>query len=159
MEPLDCHSGGRAPLGARDGREYNAYTFVTEDGGAVVVDGIEPPHAEARPVAPDGTLGGEVEALGWVGGAIAAGITYDVLRSLGAQLVQRGWKRRPEEPTIGSVSATVTNYLTSVGYVEIRLSEVRKVANQGWAIAGTADGAPVRGRADVSGQLLHVRVD
>jgi hypothetical protein len=139
--------------------EYDAYTFMTDDGGALVVDGLEPPPAEGQPAARCGILGAEVETLGWVGGAIAAGITYDVLRSLAAQLVRSGWRPRPEEPTIGSVSATVTNYLTSVGYLDVRLSDVRKVAGQGWAIAGTADGTPVRGRADVSGQLLHVRVD
>ena len=96
--------------------------------------------------------------LEWVGEAVAAGVTFEVLRSFASHLVESGWTHEPIPPSIESVSATVTEYLLSLGYLETRLTEVRRVGDQGWSIAGTADGASVRGRADPSGQLLHVRI-
>jgi hypothetical protein len=107
----------------------------------------------------DGALSSEIEALEWVGEAVAAGITFEVLRSFAAHLIAQGWRRRPTDPSAEAISATLTSYLASVGYLDIRVSEVRRVAEQGWSIAGTADGEPFRGRADPSGQLVHVRVD
>jgi hypothetical protein len=134
------------------------YTHATDDGGTLVVDGYQPP-ATAEVVRRDGTLSGELAALEWVGEALAAGITFEALRFFGSQLLQSGWRRQPAEPSIDSISATVTAYLSSVGYLDIHLTEVRQVIDRGWSIVGTADGSPVHGRADPSGQLLHVRVD
>jgi hypothetical protein len=137
------------------------HTLGTDDGGAIVIYGLEPPHADIASRRSDGTLSGEVElALAeWVGAAVAAGITFEVLRSCASQLIEKGWKPRTRQPSAETISSTLTEYLSSIGYLDIRLSEVRQVADQGWLIAATADGAIVRGRADRSGQLLHVRVD
>ena len=136
----------------------NVITYATDDGGAIVINGFEPPLGGARPKPREGTLSAEIAALEWVGEAVAAGVTFEVLRSFAAHLIDSGWQRNPIPPSIESVSATVTEYLSSLGYLDIRLTEVRRVGDQGWSIAGTADGASVRGRADPSGQLLHVRV-
>lgn len=137
------------------------HTFDTDDGGTIVVDGLEPPEAEIAPRRPDGTLSGEVELAmaEWLGEAVAAGITFEVLRSCATQLMGKGWKPHRRQPSAATISATLTRYLSSIGYLDIRLTEVRQVAGQGWLLAATADGATVRGRADPSGQLLHVRVD
>jgi hypothetical protein len=142
-----------------DGRERGPFSVATDDGGAIVVVGLEPPAVPPKPARDDGTLGSwEVAALEWAGDAVAAGITFETLRSFAVQLVESGWRPRSEPPSIESVSAAVISYLTSVGYLDIRLTEVRRVGEQGWSIAGTADGADLHGRADPAGRLLHVRV-
>jgi hypothetical protein len=136
----------------------DVFTYATDDGGAIVVKGFAPPPGAHSSKSRDGTLSAEIAALEWVGDAVAAGITFEVLRSFAAHLIDSGWKRDRIAPSIESVSAAVTEYLSSVGYLDIRLTEVRRVSDQGWSIAGTADGAHLRGRADPSGQLLHIRV-
>lgn len=146
------------PSVRRNSIEVTLYAFTTDDGAAVVVDGFEPPTQGESPQRDDGTLSAEVEALEWVGEAVAAGVTFEVLRSLAAHLIAGGWRQRQPEPSIEAIGATLTEYLTSLGYLDIQLAEVRRVGDQGWLITGAADGAVVQGRADPSGQLLHVRI-
>lgn len=135
------------------------YTFALVDGGTLILDGFSPPAQTPVVTRSEGTLAGDLTALEWIGDAIAAGITFDALKALAAQMISHGWNRTPAQPSAESIAATATRYLSSVGYIDITVSEIRLVADAGWTFAGTANGRPLRGRAEPSGQLVHVRVE
>lgn len=127
------------------------------DGAALVVEGMEAPEiAPERPA--EGTLGGPIEIAGWVGDAVAAGVTFDVLKEVAVSLLKRGWRRRSTPATAESITRAVESYLRSCGYVDIRVTEIRLIARQGWILNGVANGAPFSGLTDESGNVIHVNV-
>ena len=127
------------------------------DGSALVIEGMDsPPTTVERPA--DGTLSVPMEVAIWVGEAIAAGVTFDVLKEAVVALVRRGWARKAEVATIGSVTQTVVEYLRSCGHVDIVVSEARRVDGQGWTLIGSADGSRFGAMADEGGNVVHVRV-
>lgn len=129
------------------------------DGSSIVFDGLVAPAGGAWDPEPEpGTLSGPSEIVFWVGEAVAAGVTFDVLKEIVLGLVQRGWSRRTGMVDAVGVAAIVRNYLESTGYVEILVTEIREVEGAGWSLAGSADGARFRALADPHGAVTHVRV-
>lgn len=127
------------------------------DGAALVItEMVPPPKADEFPT--PGTLWVPTEVATWVGEAIAAGVTFEVLKETSVALVRKGWTKKKTSATAELVTQVVLTYLRSCGYVEVCVSEVRRVAGQGWTLTGTADGVPFRGMADDGGNLVHVRV-
>jgi len=94
----------------------------------------------------------------WVSEAVAAGITFDVLKSIALEVSHRGWAGGDGRVGAERVTATVTDYLLSSGYLDVQMSEIRQVAEQGWIARGTADGKAFLARSDESGNVVHVRV-
>lgn len=133
------------------------YVVGLRDRSSIVVDGLVAPTADPGEPEP-GTLGASHEAMAWVGDAVAAGVTFDVLKEVAARLVRSGWSRRTRAVDAACVTSTVRDYLQSTGYMTIVFNEVRKVAEAGWSLTGTADGASFRALADPHGEVTHVRV-
>jgi len=127
------------------------------DGAALVITGMaSPPTADEPPA--QGTLSLPAEVATWIGEAVAAGVTFEVLKEASVALVRQGWTKKGTTATAESVTQAVVQYLCSCGYIEIVVSEVRRVSGQGWTLTGTADGSRFGGMADDGGNLVHVRV-
>ncbi len=133
------------------------YVVGLPDRSSIILVGLVVPAADRRE--PElGTLGASSEAVAWVGDAIAAGVTFEVLKEIAARLVLNGWSRRAMSVDAGGISSIVRRYLESIGHNSIEISEVRKVAEAGWSLTGTADGSSFRALADPDGEVTHVRV-
>lgn len=133
------------------------YVIGLRDGSSIVVDGLDAPPADPRNPE-SGTLAVPTEIMAWVGDAVAAGVTFDVLKEMAVSLVRRGWSRRTRTVDAAGVSTIVRDYLESTGYITIVVTEVRKVAGAGWSLTGTADDTSFRALADPQGEITHVRV-
>lgn len=133
------------------------YVVGLRDSSSIIVDGLVAPPAD--PLEPDsGTLSAPYEVMAWISDAVAAGVTFDVLKEIAASLIRKGWSRRTRSIDAAGVTSIVRDYLTSTGYMTIVVNEVRKVADAGWSLAGTADGSSFRALADPHGDVTHVRV-
>lgn len=127
------------------------------DGTVLVISGMKAPAIPAESPVP-GTLSLPAEVGTWVAEAIAAGVTFDVLKEITLALVRKGWSTAGKQATAESVTHTVVSYLNSAGYVDVGVTEVRHIAGEGWTVAGSADGSRFRGMASDNGSLIHVRV-
>lgn len=126
------------------------------DGTALIVAGMEsPPTVDERP--DRGTLSIPVDVATWIGEAIAAGVTFEVLKEASVALVRKGWTKKGTTATAESVTQTVVHYLRSCGYVDIVVSGVRRITGQGWTLTGSADDSRFGAMADESGNVVHVR--
>lgn len=131
-----------------------------EADAAIVVEGwVEPvpdPHVPA-----EGTLSLPGEVFAWVGEAAAAGVTFEVLKSIAVGLARRGWSLDSQESATidaGTVTATVRKYLQDCGFLAVTVEEVRKIDGEGWVLVGEADNRAFRAIADPDGRVLYVRV-
>lgn len=126
------------------------------DRSSIIVDGLVAPAAsdELDP----GTLAAPSEVMAWISEAVAAGITFDVLKAIATGLIRCGWSRHARTVDAAGITAIVRDYLQSTGYTTITVKEVRKVADAGWSLSGTADGTNFRALADPDGAVTHVRV-
>lgn len=133
--------------------------FGLEDGSAIVVAALNAPSINAGPPV-DGTLSLPLDVSAWIGEAVAAGITFDVLKSIVVALIRRGWAARPvpAPATATSVTTAAIDYLEWIGHTDVRLGEVRKVEGQGWRIGGTMGDGRFTVLADETGSIFHVRV-
>lgn len=131
--------------------------LAVADGAAIVVVGMDPPPGNERE-ADRGTLSFPAEVASCIGDAIAAGVTFDVLKEASVALVRRGWTKRVLTVTAESITQTVLDYLRSCGYVNVVLSEVKRVGGEGWTLKGSVDGARFSVMADEGGHVVHVRV-
>ena len=126
------------------------------DGSVLLID--EAAISESTPVADDGTLSLPVEMSSWIGEAVAAGITFDVLKTIVLRLQRKTPKIADGPTTATSVREAVETYLRTSGYPTVVVDELRQVSGQGWTLTGTAGGAAFRARADEQGRVIHVRV-
>lgn len=131
--------------------------FGLSDGSSILVNLMEPPMQRDRRPDP-GTLASPVEVANWIGEAVAAGITFEVLKETAITLVKRGWSPNAAPASADEVAATVVRHLTVCGYEDVFVSEVRKVDGHGWTLRGTADKTTFKGAADEDGKVVHVRV-
>lgn len=134
------------------------YVVGLRDRSSIVVDGLVAPAGADGHEPEPGTLGAPSEFMTWMGDAVAAGITFDVLKAIATDLVRRGWSRHSRPVDATDITAIVREYLESTGYMTILVKEVRKVADAGWSISGTADGRSFRALAELHGEVTHVRV-
>jgi hypothetical protein len=133
------------------------YIAGLQDGSVLVIAGFSAP--EAEPSTPDqGTLSMPGEAYEWISGVILSGVTFDVLKAITARLLTEGWSRRARTVDADEATAVVRRYLQSQGYLELEVTEVRKVDGSGWTVKGTADDTKFRAIADLQGAIVHVRV-
>lgn len=127
------------------------------DGTALVLAGMEsPPTVSERPVRE--TLSLPADVATWIGEAIAAGVTFEVLKEASVALVRKGWTKKKTTATAESVTQTVVHYLHSCGHVDIVVSSVRRIADEGWTLTGSADDSRFGAMADEGGNVVHVRV-
>ncbi|GAA3536738.1 hypothetical protein [Kribbella ginsengisoli] len=127
-----------------------------DDGSSILLTEVDV-YGPAEVGQPDGTLGaGEVESF--VVEAVAAGITFDVIKALVAGLVARGRMRLKRPVDAASVRDVVVGYLLSSGFSDVKATEVRHVPGHGWSLRGTADSMAFEALGDEAGQLVHVRV-
>jgi len=128
-----------------------------EDGAALIVVGMVPPTTVGEfPV--EGTLSLPTEVAVWVGEALAAGVTFEVLKEALVALASRGWTKKGTTATAESTTQAIVEYLRSCGYLEIVVSEIRRVEGRGWTLTGLADGSRFAGMSDADGKLIHVRI-
>lgn len=127
------------------------------DSTAIVITGLVAPTTVGDHQT-QGTLALPTEVATWIGEAVAAGVTFEVLKEASVALLRRGWTRRASPATVGSVTEAVVQYLHSCGYVDVVVSEARRIDGQGWILTGTVDGSSFKGMADDGGSLVHVRV-
>lgn len=127
------------------------------DGSGLVIADMDAPEQVSVERAPD-VLGVPSEVMAWIAEAVAAGVTFDVLKAITASLVGRGWRRRPAPATAESITRAVTSYLRSCGYVDIRVTDARLVPGEGWTLQGIANGLGFKGLTDEGGNVIHVRV-
>lgn len=134
------------------------YIVGLRDRSSIVVNGLVAPTVADGHEPEPGTLGVSTEVMAWIGGAVAAGVTFDVLKGIAADLVRRGWSRQAKDVDAAGITAIVRAYFESAGYTTIVVNEVRRIANAGWSISGTADGTGFRATADLHGEVTHIRV-
>ena len=134
------------------------WAYGMDDGSAIVLTNRPVEDRAASQPQPDILSSAPVEAANWLTEAVAAGVTFDVLKSIAIQAVRRGWARTEDPVDASRVTAVVVNYLLSSGYVEVQISEIRRVPEQGWTAKGTADEKAFTARSDQSGNVIHVRV-
>lgn len=127
------------------------------DGTVVIITGMEAPPTPGEYPVP-GTLSLPIEVGTWIGEAVAAGVTFDILKEIALALARKGWSSQGNHATAESVTQTVVSYLRSVGYVDVAVTKVRRIADEGWTLAGTADGSRFSAMASDSGSLIHVHV-
>lgn len=107
---------------------------------------------------PDLLATAPAELASWVGEAVAAGVTFEVLRRVAVEAVRRGLTRQGQPANASQVTATITAYLLSCGYIDPQVSEIRLVEAQGWTARGSVDRGSFTARSDTSGNVVHVRV-
>ena len=73
------------------------------DGSGLVIADMDAPEQVSVERPPD-VLGVPSEVMAWIAEAVAAGVTFDVLKVIAASLVGRGWRRRPAPPTAESIT-------------------------------------------------------
>jgi hypothetical protein len=127
------------------------------DGSVLLLDAT-PAASELPKAADDGTLALPVEVTSWIGEAVAAGVTFEVLKTIVVRLPRNASKAKAAPATAASVAETVETYMRSSGYRSVLVGEIRQVSGQGWTLTGTADGATFRARADEQGRVIHVRI-
>ncbi|MGV9664351.1 hypothetical protein ACWDUL_21355 [Nocardia niigatensis] len=129
------------------------------DGSAIVLARVVDSGAP-QPIPDEGTLSLPVEAVTWISDAVAAGVTFDVLKAAALGLVTRGWTPAPGDSAASAetVTDTVIRYLRDCGYTDVQIAEIRKVDHQGWKLSGKASGYTFSGLADESGDVIHVRI-
>lgn len=127
------------------------------DGSALVISGLERPQPTEE-LRPSGTLFSPSDVAAFAAEAVAAGITFDVLKGIVLSLVGKGWKRKDSTMTAEAVTRTVSDYLRANGYTKVSVTEVKCVAGEGWTLVGHADGCAFLGTATIDGRLMHVRV-
>lgn len=128
------------------------------DGSVLVIVGLEPPPSPTKIPAP-GTLSVPGDITYWIAEAVAAGVTFDVLKATVSSLMTKGWNRQSiSETTAESITQSVLAYLSICGYENMRITEARLVQDGGWTFAGTADDCKFSGIADVHGNLIHIHV-
>lgn len=131
--------------------------FGLGDGDVLLVEGLEP--AETVPQVPDsGTLFTPVEVAAWFGEAVAAGITFETLKTATEALIRRGWSKKVKLGSADQITQTVKRYLDTNGYTGIVFSDIRKVEGKGWSFAGLVDDGSFKGMTDQDGNVIHVRV-
>jgi hypothetical protein len=131
--------------------------FSLGNGDVLLVTGLEP--AEPVTQRPDsGTLFTPVEVAAWFGEAVAAGITFDALKTAAGALIRRGWSRRVKQRSADQVTETVKRYLDTNGYTGTVFSDIRKIDGKGWSFAGLVDDGTFKGLTDEHGNVIHVRV-
>jgi hypothetical protein len=128
-----------------------------ESGSAIIIDGYDRPNVDTIDYN-NGTLMTPADILSWIGDAVAAGITFDVLKTIGVTLVAKGWKKGKALSTAEDVKKTIDNYLRSCGYFEIRYTEIKHINGEGWALSGQIDGKSLKSLTDESGQIIYVRI-
>lgn len=135
------------------------YVVGLRDRSSIVVNGLVAPICADDQGPDSGTLGAPVEVMAWVGEAVAAGVTFDILKEISTGFVRRGWTRRTRHVDAGGITVIVREYLESTGYLTVNVKEVRKIADAGWSVSGTANGSNFRALSDLLGEVTHVRVD
>lgn len=138
--------------------EVEVKPFVLDDGSTILVVGAVAEVEVADHV--DGTLSRSVEVAAWISEAVAAGITFDVLKRIGRDLVKRddsGDVAAPEADPAAVVDAVLW-HLASVGHSEAAIEEIRKVEGQGWVLRGVCLSGLITARADEAGRVIHLRI-
>lgn len=134
------------------------WAFGVDDGSAIVLANRQMEGSTSPKPERDLLSSAPIEVANWLTDAVAAGITFDVLKAIAAQAIRRGWARRDKPVDASTVTATVLGYLLSSGYLDPQVSEIRHVPEQGWTAKGSADGRAFTARSDESGNVVHVRV-
>jgi hypothetical protein len=146
---------------ARTSVKYEAVSC--EDGSSLLIGGFVVGEATgvdggANESKPSGTRG-VTEVSMWVLEAVAAGITFDVLKQSLAALIHKGRALRQPPADAAGVRQAVVDFLKDRGYVDITVNETAHAPGEGWRLAGIADDDLFEALAEPTGQLIHVRVD
>ena len=121
-----------------------------EDGSVLLLDAP----LTSTPSPTEGVLSGEV--VHFLVDAIAGGVTFDVLKRVAARLtVPHG----PAPASADVVRDAITEYLLRSGYGEVDVTELRKVGDSGWTVNGTADADHFHALSDITGSVIHVRLE
>jgi len=120
------------------------------DDGVLLLDA--PPSSAPSPT--EGVLSGEV--VQFLVDAVAGGVTFDVLKRLAARLTD---PHKPEPASADVVRDAITEYLLRSGYGLVDVTELRKVGDSGWTVNGTADADRFHALSDVTGSVIHVRLE
>jgi hypothetical protein len=120
------------------------------DGSVLLLDA--PPASTPSPT--EGVLSGEV--VHFVVDAIAGGVTFDVLKRVAARLTL---PHKPEPASADVVRDAITEYLLRSGYGQVDVAELRKVGDSGWTVNGTADADHFHALSDITGSVIHVRLE
>ena len=121
-----------------------------EDGSVLLLDA--PPSSTPSPT--EGVLSGEV--VQFLVDAIAGGVTFDVLKRVAARLTD---SNKPEPASADVVRDAITEYLLRSGYGQVDVTELRQVGDSGWTVRGTADADHFHALSDVTGSVIHVRLE
>lgn len=141
-------AGGVTPL--------NVITL--QDGSTLVLTDVHPAAGD-QPPAPvaDGTLSTIHEVQAFVAEAVAAGITFDVLKAAVRRLGERD-AAPPPAATADQVRSTVEAYFLDAGYDDVRIAELRRIGSEGWTVDGNVDGESFRAISDASARVVHIRL-
>lgn len=150
---------GVAIMGGRRSTETRTpmTVLVLDDGSALLINQAPTAPLDDQP-ADDGTLSTLQEVQGFLVDAVAAGITFDVLKAMVVSLAQRGHLAPRRLVGASDVRAALESYFRGAGYLDVRINELRKINDEGWLARGVVDTAPFQALADVDAQVVHVRV-
>jgi hypothetical protein len=140
--------------------EDGSWLVVVEDGSADGEAEAEiPPPPESDASTPPALLGAVTDfVMSAVGAGVLANLTYDVLRSMAADIRDRFSLAPPPEATAEDVADAVERFCARSGYRVVRISEVVGDDRRGWTLRGEVDTEALYARADPSGLLVHVRI-
>jgi len=138
------------PISESEGAVVSRDIMPFGDGSVLLLDA--PPSSAPSPA--EGVLSGEV--VQFLVDAIAGGVTFDVLKRVAARLTD---PRKPELASADVVRDAITEYLLRSGYGLVDVTELRKVGDSGWTVNGTADADRFHALSDVTGSVIHVRLE
>ena len=133
--------------------------------GSVLADGSwlilldTPKDEEAHPAGTttptDGVLSGEFLQL--FGEAVAAGVSYEMLKAAAVQIARKTGLIR-DAADAESICRTVTEFLLRVGHTDVTVTDVLQVPEHGWRVQGTVDGQAFVATSDETGRVTHLRI-
>lgn len=135
------------------------HVVTLSDGSTLLLTDAPPLEADrssSTPAVAEGTLSNIHDLQVFLAEAVAAGITFDVLKATVRRL---GFPRSDPQPpaTAADVRAAVEAYFLDAGYDEIRIDELRRVGSDGWTVDGRVDGESFRALSDASAYVVHIQ--
>jgi hypothetical protein len=138
------------PISESEGAVVSRDIMPFGDGSVLLLDA--PPSSASSPA--EEVLSGEV--VQFLVDAIAGGVTFDVLKRMAARLTD---PHKPGPASADAVRDAITEYLLRSGYGLVDVTELRKVGDSGWTLKGTADADRFHALSDVTGSVIHVRLE
>jgi hypothetical protein len=131
-----------------------------EDGSTFLVSRLAEPEPARDATSDDARAGvlGATEVSAWFGEAVAAGVTFDILKTILVGLLNNGRASRQRQVGADEIRDAVAWHLATSGYRAVDFHEVRQVPGHGWSVTGEADARPFRALAEPTGQLIHIRI-